>query len=106
MTPQIANTVGLLLGVVGVVLIFVWGPPQPNLETGISLGLEDATPIDDTGKTVADHNREVEARRRRHIILSRVGLALIGIGFLFQLLAAWLPAGPSPTVISPAESPR
>ena len=101
MTPQAANTIGLVLGILGVVLIFIWGPPQPNLETGISLGIEDATPIDDTGKTVADHNREVQALRRRHLVFSRVGLALIGVGFLFQLAASWLPTMPSRCVTPP-----
>ncbi len=104
MTPQATNTIGLVLGILGVVLIFIWGPPQPNLETGISVGLEDATPIDDAGKTVADHNREIEARRRRHVVLSRVGLALIGVGFLFQLAASWLPATPSRCVTPLKES--
>ena len=104
MTPQATNTIGLVLGILGVMLIFIWGPPQPNLETGISLGIEDATPIDDTGKTVADRNREVDALRRRHVVLSRVGLALIGLGFLFQLAASWLPATPSRCVTPLKES--
>lgn len=106
MTSQTANVIGLVLGIVGVVLIFIWGPPQPNLHTGISLGIEDATPIDDTGKTVADHNREVEALRRRHIILSRLGLALIGLGFAFQLAATWLPSSPTRRAAALKEAPR
>ena len=26
------STIGLILGIVGVVLIFIWGPPQPSFE--------------------------------------------------------------------------
>ncbi len=105
MTPQSVNTLGLFLGILGVVLIFIWGPPQPSLQTGISLGIEDATPIDDTGRTVADHNREIEALCRRHMILSRVGLGLIGVGFLLQLVATWLPVTPPPST-PPQQSTR
>lgn len=86
-TSQILNSVGLVLGMAGVVMLFFFGPPQPPLEPGISLGLEDATPIDENGKTVADYNKEVEKRRRKHLILSKIGLGLIFFGFALQLWA-------------------
>jgi len=88
-TPQVLNTVGLSIGIIGVLFIFIWGPPQPNLESGISLGLEDNTPIDETGRTVADHNRETDARRKRNLVMSRVGLGLVLIGFACQIWATW-----------------
>jgi hypothetical protein len=91
MTPQVLNTVGLSFGIVVVLFIFIWGPPQPNLESGVSFGLEEKTPIENTGRTVADHNREVAARRKRYTIMSRVGLSLIMIGFGLQLWALWVP---------------
>lgn len=74
----------------GVVLLFIFGPPQPTLESGISIGLEDATPIDSSGKTVAQHNVEVAERRRKHSIMSKVGLILIFLGFALQLCATWV----------------
>ncbi|HTO14790.1 MAG TPA: hypothetical protein VLZ83_03425 [Edaphocola sp.] len=88
--PKILNTIGLLLGLVGVIIIFIWGPPQPALEEGIGLGLEDNTPINENGKTVKQHNDEIRQKRKRHNILSRVGLGLIFLGFLFQLFATWV----------------
>lgn len=87
-TAQSLNTIGLLLGLVGVVLIFFWGPPQPQLDEGVGLGLEDGTPLGD-GLTVAQHNANVRRRRLRHQILSRVGLGLVFLGFLLQLFAVW-----------------
>lgn len=90
MDQQTANTIGLSLGIIGVVLIFFWGPPQPILNPGVNLELEDATPIDSNGKTVADQNRETEARKTRHAIISGTGLVLIAAGFLFQLLSTWI----------------
>jgi hypothetical protein len=49
---KILNTIGLVFGLVGVVIIFIWGPPQPQLEEGVGRGLENDTPIDENGKTV------------------------------------------------------
>jgi hypothetical protein len=75
-------------------MVFIWGPPQPALTPGVSLGLENGTPIDGGGKTVADFNREVEKRRRTYTCMSRIGLIFIMVGFLLQLWAVWLPAKP------------
>jgi len=85
------NTIGLSLGIVGVIFIFIWGPPQPQLETGVPIGLEDATQIDKSGKTVADYNREVKTRRKIHRVMSRLGLIFIMIGFGIQILGIWIP---------------
>jgi hypothetical protein len=35
--PQCLSTIGLVLGMLGVVLIFLWGPPQPDLDERIYL---------------------------------------------------------------------
>ncbi len=88
--PKILNTIGLLLGIVGVIIIFIWGPPQPTLEEGIGLGLEDNTPINESGKTVKQHNGEIRQKRKRYNRLSRTGLVLVFLGFLFQLFAVWV----------------
>jgi hypothetical protein len=91
MNSRLLNTTGLVLGIIGVLFLFVWGPPQPSFETGVSVGLENATPLDSSGKTVADHNREVEAKRKFYTTMSRSGLCLIMVGFALQLWAVWLP---------------
>jgi hypothetical protein len=82
------NEFGLLLNILGVVILFFFGPPQPSFEPGIGIGLEDGTPIGDDGKTVRDHNIEVRRNKRIHERFSQIGLALILIGFTFQLVAA------------------
>ena len=94
MDPRILSTIGLTFGIIGVLMVFVWGPPQPTLTPGVSLGLENGTPIDDSGKTVADYNRAVEKQRKTYTCMSRIGLILIMIGFGLQLWAVWLPAKP------------
>jgi len=70
MNSRLLNTIGLVLGIIGVLFLFVWGPPQPSFEAGVSVGLENATPLDSSGKTVADHNRELEAKRKFYYYVS------------------------------------
>jgi hypothetical protein len=82
------NTLGLLFGIVGVALLFVWGPPQPSFEQGGSIGLEDGTRLQNE-KTVAENNADIAAREKRHKIMSRIGLALVGLSFALQLWAVW-----------------
>jgi drug/metabolite transporter (DMT)-like permease len=99
MTSRLINTIGLVLGIIGVVFIFLWGPPQPNFEPGISVGLEAANVIDAQGTTVAQRDLKVASDRRQYVIRSYVGLAFIGLGFVFQLWAVWMPQQslPSPS---------
>jgi hypothetical protein len=88
-TPQLLNSIGLVFGMLGAVLLFRFGPPQPNFELGIGLALEDNTPLA-SGKTVAEHNQAVRLLQARHECLSKVGLALLFAAFAFQLWAVWV----------------
>ena len=77
----------MALGMAGVVVLFIWGPPQPSHDSGVGLALEDGTVLSSSGRTVAEHNRNVENRRRFYTGMSRLGLALIFLGFLCQFVA-------------------
>lgn len=88
MTAQTFNTVGLVLNIAGVILVFFYGFPQPTHEEGVGLGLEDGTPLSD-GRTVAEHNEDIRKTRTRYLCMSRLALGLIVLGFLFQLWATW-----------------
>ncbi len=85
---QLLNSIGLVLGMVGLLFIFKFGPPQPNLEPGVGLGLEDGTTMPD-GRTVAEHDEDVVKLRARHSRMSKAGLVLVFLGFALQLLATW-----------------
>jgi hypothetical protein len=89
MLNQILNTIGLLLNIGGVALLFFFGPPQPTFQEGVGIGLEDGTPLKN-GRTVAEHNTAVREVRRRHENLSRLALILIFFGFVLQLCATWV----------------
>lgn len=88
MLAQWLNTVGLALGMAGVVMLFIWGPPQPSFEDHVSLSLEHGTVLRD-GTRVADYIEANRRQRARYMWLSRIGLGLIGIGFAVQLWATW-----------------
>jgi len=89
MMTQITNTFGLVLGITGAGILFKWGFPQPSFEEGVGLGLEDAN-ILENGLMVAENNQKVREEKERFTRISKLGLALIIIGFAFQLVAAWL----------------
>ena len=86
MTAQWLNTIGLVLGMLGVVFIFIWGPPQPDLDQSVGIALEDATVLAD-GTKVSDMVAAAKRRKRRHRIISSFGLFLIFCGFGVQLWA-------------------
>jgi hypothetical protein len=88
LTAQCLNTIGLVLGTVGVLIIFFWGPPQSDLDEGVGLGLTDKSLLLD-GRTVADSRKDQRRLKRFHKIISRVGLGFIGLGFFVQLVAEW-----------------
>lgn len=84
------NTLGLLLGIAGVLILFKWGPPQPNFDEDISIGIsftEDTVFTD--GSKPSDMVASTKRRKRQHQIMSRVGLGLVGLGFAAQLAAVW-----------------
>lgn len=87
-TAQCLNAIGLVLAMVGVVLIFIWGPPQPSFDEGVGLALESGTVLKD-GTKVSDLEDAARRRKRRHKIISSIGLVLVFCGFLFQLVALW-----------------
>jgi hypothetical protein len=80
------NAIGLLLNILGVVLVFFFGFPQPTHEEGVGLGLGDDTPLSE-GKTVSQHNEEVRKKKALYLCISRVALGLLILGFAFQLSA-------------------
>jgi hypothetical protein len=84
MTAAVLNTVGLVLGILGVVVIYEWGPPQPNYELDRYIRLE---------QSVAISQEELALLKEKAVArsMSAIGLGLIGLGFVFQLAAVWIP---------------
>jgi len=89
MPNQILNTIGLLLNIGGVALLFRFAWPQPTFEEGEGLGLEGGTRLKD-GRTVDERDAAVRKAKRQYENLSRLALTLIIFGFVLQLFATWL----------------
>jgi hypothetical protein len=83
------NAIGLFLGMLGVAVIFKWGPPQPSFKT--SLVPSDRTVLPD-GTTASERARANKRLKSLYQNRSRIGLGLLGAGFLFQFIALWVPA--------------
>jgi hypothetical protein len=88
LTAQWLNTIGLVLGIAGVVILFIWGPPQPNFEETVTRSIQPST-VSKDGRKVSDMIETTRRLKRRHQVMSRVGLVLIGVGFGAQLIAVW-----------------
>ena len=86
---RILNSVGLVLGMIGVVMLFVWGPPQPSFPESVGIAVEPNTVLND-GRKVADMIEADQREKRKYEVRSRVGLGLVGIGFMVQLVAVWI----------------
>ena len=84
---KLFNQIGIGLCFTGTLIIFIWGAPQPSFSTGVGIAVSDNTPIDDTGKTAKEHDLEVEKKRNLYSCMSKLGIILIMVGFVFQFVA-------------------
>ena len=91
--PRLLNLAGLALGMVGVLVIFRWGPPTPDFTEGVAIGVTEETILED-GRKVSDMIEHTRRLKRFHSIMSRVGLGLIGVGFALQFIATMLETAP------------
>lgn len=86
---QILSSIGLISNIIGVVLAFFFGFPQPNFHSGVALIIEDDTPVGN-GKTARDEIKSSKLKKQLYRSLSLLSLILLIIGFGFQLIAVWL----------------
>jgi uncharacterized membrane protein len=87
MDAKTLNSIGLILNILGVALMFFRAFPQPSFEEGVGVRLEDNTPTKE-GMTAAECDRQTLSRKKLYQCLSVVGLVLVLLGFAFQLLAS------------------
>ncbi len=64
------------------------GLPQPESDKGIAASLRGDTVFED-GTKPSEIFARVRRRKRVHHVMSRIGLGLIGFGFLAQLAPVW-----------------
>ena len=76
--PKKVATFGLILGVLGTTMLFVWGPPQPFLSPHAVI--VESRPSPDRVALVLWHS-----------IMSKCGLGLLMFSFMIQAVAVWMP---------------
>ena len=76
MSAKVVGSLGLILDIIGVCILFKFAFPQPDLSEGVHLTW---------GKDAS-----VGKRRRYYVARSFVGLACLTGGFALQLLAIWM----------------
>jgi hypothetical protein len=85
------GSLGLILDISGVVLLFKYGFPQPDFKEGVSLGVEDNTPVtteDDRRITAKEYVDEVQKKKKLYRKIAFLALGLILFGFIFQLISS------------------
>lgn len=77
---------GLVLNMIGVVVVFVFGFPQPDYDLGCVIVVERGTVIDEaSGMTEGDLEEKNKILKRWHKACSILGLLYLFAGFGFQL---------------------
>ncbi len=83
MNQSVLNSVGLILDIIGVVVLFYFGPPVLNItKEGHRI-----LPFDSNNTAETNSNK---ALAKKHGIFSKLGLGFLMAGFLFQLGGSWL----------------
>lgn len=83
------TAIGLMVDIVGVVILFKYGPLQPSSELRPGILLEDNNLLED-GRTVKEHEVDNRAKLKCHTQRSHKALWIILIGFCLQLAGTWL----------------
>lgn len=79
-SPSGITTVGLLLDIAGVILLFFFGFPQPDLNRGVVVTIKGQPELSD----------EKAIKKRRHQTFSVLGLVLLVLGFVLQIVGTWV----------------
>jgi hypothetical protein len=83
------NTVGLIANMIGVVLLFFFGFPQPTHNEEVTVTVEPEAEVEE-GRKAADIMMENRRRRRFYLSMSLVALIIMVSGYGMQLLALWV----------------
>lgn len=79
------TALGLLLNVIGTILLFFFGFPQPDFTEEVGLALEDNTPVG-SGLTAKEYGAKVRRKKLAYRTMSYVALSLVLVGFSIQFV--------------------
>jgi hypothetical protein len=82
LTSKTMNAVGTGIAFIGGLILFKWGPPQPDFGTDFA--------ITSDGPRAEEYERRQLAKKRVYKVMSALGLAFITLGFLLQTLTVFM----------------
>lgn len=82
MYSTLINSIGLISDMVGVVILFYFGPPTLDI-TRDGYKILPFNPNDDA------ETEKNKALAKKHDLFSKIGLGLLFLGFLLQLVSNW-----------------
>jgi hypothetical protein len=80
------EVVGVVLNILGTILLFFFGFPQPDFDTSVGLAVEDNTPVEN-GLTARQYDKKIRQKMQKYKRMSYLALSLLLIGFILQLAA-------------------
>lgn len=83
------GSIGLLLDLVGVILLFKYGFPQPDFSQGECLGLGDDIEVE-PGITAGERDMRRQKEKVLYTKISTRSLVLIILGAILQGVALWI----------------
>lgn len=89
MTAHTLNCLGLVANMLGVILAFFFGFPQPDHSEDVGIALFPGTPLQD-GRTVEQRAADQRKRKRCYRWSSLSALGLMFVGFGAQAIALWV----------------
>lgn len=89
MYAKLVGSIGLLLDLVGVILLFKYGFPQPDFSEDVGLALPDTNEYEG-GMTVGDFARIQRKKKEVYKRISICSLVLIIFGAIVQGIALWM----------------
>lgn len=74
---------GLVMNIIGVMIVWRFGFPQPPFQEYVAISVKDATPMSD-GRTAKDHSDDARRQKQKYKTRSNIGMGLILLGFALQ----------------------
>jgi hypothetical protein len=83
------GTIGLFLNLVGIIILFIFGFPQPDFRESVGLAISDGTRLT-TGITAKEHKELQIKKKQAYRKKSIFALLLIIIGTILQIIILWM----------------
>ncbi len=89
MIGKIVDSFGLLFNLIGIILLFRFGFPQPDFKETVGIAMEDYTPVGN-GMLAKDFAIMQKKLRNKYKKTSIISLVFILVGIFVQIVSLWL----------------